>query len=874
MKQIARASVALVAALSSILVVNAMAPGPAGAAPASFHMPFPCGETWKATTYGGHVPANAIDLNWAGGQDLGRAVVASAAGVATRGPFDADGYGNYVDVNHGNGWITRYAHLNGFSVASGTSVRAGQQIGTVGSTGASTGPHLHYEQRSGGGAQPITFSGQAIAYTTGGVNYTSQNCDSTPSPDSDGDGVPDGQDRCPTKRGPARTGGCPLPELLRNASFEMSNASGWGTVDPSGTNFAVYQDRGRSKEGQYFLETNTTRADGSIHQDIGGVDPVTGQSYSFSVWLRSANPGVTLTGSVALHAIGGTTQSNSTTFSVGDQWTLVTAPLDLTRDGNTTLRAQIYLNPGGNLNVDGASVRFDLLRNASFEMSNATGWGTVDPSGTNFAVYQDRGRSKEGQYFLETNTTRADGSIHQDVGGVNPITGQSFAFSVWLRSANPGVTLTGSVALHAIGGPTQSNSTTFSVGDQWTLVTAPLDLTRDGNTTLRAQIYLNPGGNLNVDGASVRADLLRNASFEMGGTQGWSATETGTNYAVYQNRSRSKEGQYFLETNTNRTDGSIHQDVTGVNPITGQSYTFSVWLRSANPGVTLTGSIALHAIGGTAQSNNTTFAVGDEWTLVTAPLDLTRDGNTTLRAQIYLNPGGNLNVDGAGITRTRATPAASFRPFGSWGAFVERQYRDFAGRAATTAERNAGTADLSAGRTTPAAFITSLMGRAGHFAPMAPVARLYQAYFLRPPDHDGLTYWADQRRRGKTLNDVSQAFAGSQEFRSLYGTLTNRQFVERIYQNILGRPGETSGIDYWTGELDARRRTRGAVLVGFSESAEYRARTSASITVVLVYAGMLGRAPTGAELAADAAKPIAAVVDTIRLSPAYASRVR
>ena len=63
------------------------------------------------------------------------------------------GYGNCIDIDHGNGLRTRYAHMSTFRAKAGQSVRAGELIGAVGSTGRSTGPHLHFEVRLHG--QPV-----------------------------------------------------------------------------------------------------------------------------------------------------------------------------------------------------------------------------------------------------------------------------------------------------------------------------------------------------------------------------------------------------------------------------------------------------------------------------------------------------------------------------------------------------------------------------------------------------------------------------------------------------------------------------------------------------------------------------------------------
>lgn len=79
----------------------------------------------------------------------GAPVVAAAGGRVT---YAANGgsYGNRVDVDHGNGVVTRYAHLDRIDVRQGQTVNPGQQVGVVGSTGRSTGPHLHFEARRQG----------------------------------------------------------------------------------------------------------------------------------------------------------------------------------------------------------------------------------------------------------------------------------------------------------------------------------------------------------------------------------------------------------------------------------------------------------------------------------------------------------------------------------------------------------------------------------------------------------------------------------------------------------------------------------------------------------------------------------------------------
>lgn len=110
----------------------------------------------------------------------GTPVKASAPGTVIRAS-DAGGYGNLVEIRHADGTHTRYAHLSAFNTTQGATVSQGQVIGAVGSTGRSTGPHLHFEiRRNGttpidprtvlGGAAPTIQGDQARTATEPGVN--------------------------------------------------------------------------------------------------------------------------------------------------------------------------------------------------------------------------------------------------------------------------------------------------------------------------------------------------------------------------------------------------------------------------------------------------------------------------------------------------------------------------------------------------------------------------------------------------------------------------------------------------------------------------------------------------------------------------------
>jgi murein DD-endopeptidase MepM/ murein hydrolase activator NlpD len=97
--------------------------------------------------------------------EIGDPVRATADGRVTTAGWSG-GYGRAVDVDHGNGLMTRYGHLSAIEVRVGQSIKRGQIIGRIGSTGRSTGPHLHYETRVHGEAvdpQKFLRAGERLA---------------------------------------------------------------------------------------------------------------------------------------------------------------------------------------------------------------------------------------------------------------------------------------------------------------------------------------------------------------------------------------------------------------------------------------------------------------------------------------------------------------------------------------------------------------------------------------------------------------------------------------------------------------------------------------------------------------------------------------
>jgi hypothetical protein len=169
------------------------------------------------------------------------------------------------------------------------------------------------------------------------------------------------------------------------------------------------------------------------------------------------------------------------------------------------------------------------------------------------------------------------------------------------------------------------------------------------------------------------------------------------------------------------------------------------------------------------------------------------------------------------------------------------------------------------GAKTPAQAIASRLDSDEFADAISPVTRLYFGYFDRAPDYEGLDYYIGERERGTPLDAIAQEFAGSLEFELRYGELDNAGFVDRVYHNVFGAPGDAAQRAYWIDRLDSGAMTRGQVMLAFSESPEFRALTGNEVFVTTAYAETLRRAPDAAELSRwvrflDSGNPRGAVI--------------
>jgi hypothetical protein len=154
---------------------------------------------------------------------------------------------------------------------------------------------------------------------------------------------------------------------------------------------------------------------------------------------------------------------------------------------------------------------------------------------------------------------------------------------------------------------------------------------------------------------------------------------------------------------------------------------------------------------------------------------------------------------------------------------------------------------LTAGTITHGSLVNTLLASAEFNQFVAPVSRLYMAAFRRVPDAGGLNNWVAYVRAGNSLQSAADAFVASQEFQLTYGSLNDTQYVTLLYENVLGREPDPTGLATWTGLLGSGS-TRGGILIGFSESQEGMALFAPTVRTFLHYFTFLNATPAQADL--------------------------
>jgi hypothetical protein len=432
--------------------------------------------------------------------------------------------------------------------------------------------------------------------------------------------------------------------------------------------------------GGYFAAASTNANGGSIYQDVA-LNTSAGETVCGSAWVRSQVPATGASGTFALFLLGGSaTDSGGANFSglgYGDNnWTQVQGCVEAT-GGHTTLRIQVYPNPGGpTVEIDDVDVHVSLAANGGFE-TGMSSWAPYPGTNSNFAVYGNGATTAHtGSHFGATNTTADGGGIYQDI-ALNTSAGQTVCGSTWVRSEAPATGASGTFALFLVGSAaTDAGGANFSGlpnGDHWTRVHDCVEAT-GAHTTLRVQFYPTPGGpTVEMDDVDVDVSMAANAGFETGAGSWSTYPGTSTLYAAFANgASTAHTGSHFGATSTTDGGGGIYQDI-GAATGPGQVVCGSAWVQSEAPATGASGTFALFTLGGSAANgggaNFSGLGNGNSWRQVQTCAESTA-GQTLVRPQFYPTPNGpTLEMDDINVEESLAANGGFENGPGGWATY-------------------------------------------------------------------------------------------------------------------------------------------------------------------------------------------------------------
>ena len=157
------------------------------------------------------------------------------------------------------------------------------------------------------------------------------------------------------------------------------------------------------------------------------------------------------------------------------------------------------------------------------------------------------------------------------------------------------------------------------------------------------------------------------------------------------------------------------------------------------------------------------------------------------------------------------------------------------------------------------------------------IARTYLGILTRDAEYAGFRAWLEVLLDGLSREQIVQFFLDSGEFKSNFGSnLTNSQFVDKMYTNVLLRSADTGGLNSWVGALNSGQMTRAQVALSFLDSVEFQNLSVSQnrLDVSLLYFDLLRRDPdsdgfSGWVGVLNSGVPLASVIDGFLMSSEY-----
>ena len=177
--------------------------------------------------------------------------------------------------------------------------------------------------------------------------------------------------------------------------------------------------------------------------------------------------------------------------------------------------------------------------------------------------------------------------------------------------------------------------------------------------------------------------------------------------------------------------------------------------------------------------------------------------------------------------------------------FVRQQYLDFLDREPASVETSAWVNALNNGLPS-SSLIEGFMGSEEFYFRGKFIARAYLGILTRNPDHAGFRAWLEVLLDGMSREQIVQFFLDSGEFKAKFGSnLTDAEFVDKMYANVLLRSADTGGLNAWVGALNSGQMTRAQVALSFVDSAEFQSLSVSQnrLDVSLLYFDLLRRDP-------------------------------